>query len=849
MNGDNGTSTQAPQMRALLFTDLCDSLILVERIGDAAAAELFQQHDRLVLTLQQQWNGHQIDRSDGLFLLFDRAIDALGFALDYQQRLQELGRQLHLPLRVRAGLHVGEVILWSNSAEAVAHGAKPIEVEGLAKPMSARLMQLARPGQILLSALAESVVRRSSAELGERDKGLKWKSHGRWRFKGMAEPQQIWQVAGDDSTTVRRPASSKKAWLDRPLWLRPGALLAETSACAVLVVLVWTLLRPDPAIAFAERDWVVIGDMRNLTGNTLLDDSLQQAFRISLEQSRYVNVLSDMKARNVLQLMQREAGSRLDAGAASEVAMRTGARMVLLPTVAEVGGHTRISVEVVDPHSQQTLSVATAEANGMESLLDSVDKVTARLRQQLGEAAPQLRADSKPLPLVTTSSLDALRAYALGQNLYASGDYGGALAMYEKAVRLDEGFALAWMGQVRARFTSMDNAGALKALKQVKSLSTRLTPREVLYLDAWSASLTDQGRTAGAWTQLASLYPDYFAAQHNAAMWLFVENRFKEAVPYATKATDSRFELSNIAYDQLGRILLAMDDQPAARRAFEKAVAGGRSASQRYLAGLAASERDYKGAEALLDKLPSNKYADIERTSLAADRHQWSRAEASARSGLQRMAAETGYDRRLYLLPLATVQWAGDNRDAAVKSLRATVEASLSRLADPASVDTSDDAMVALGAALLALRMNDSATASRILAAVRARPELSREAPLSEMSRVVEAEQARLAGQPANALRLLQPFLGGNARFQTRVVAMKAHLALGQRDDALRQARFLSRSRGLAYSELNCGYCLQPMNVIDSNQAGQVVTDLTTAASTSATAAAMPAPARTVKGI
>ena len=90
MNGDNGTSTQAPQMRALLFTDLCDSLILVERIGDAAAAELFQAHDRLVLVLQQQWNGRLIDRSDGLLLLFERAIDGLGFALDYQRGLQEI---------------------------------------------------------------------------------------------------------------------------------------------------------------------------------------------------------------------------------------------------------------------------------------------------------------------------------------------------------------------------------------------------------------------------------------------------------------------------------------------------------------------------------------------------------------------------------------------------------------------------------------------------------------------------------------------------------------------------------------------------------------------------------------
>ena len=91
MNGDNGTSApHSPQLRALLFTDLCDSLQLVERIGDVAAASLFQEHDRLVLVLQQRWNGQLIDRSDGLFMLFERVVDALGFALDYQRELHAL---------------------------------------------------------------------------------------------------------------------------------------------------------------------------------------------------------------------------------------------------------------------------------------------------------------------------------------------------------------------------------------------------------------------------------------------------------------------------------------------------------------------------------------------------------------------------------------------------------------------------------------------------------------------------------------------------------------------------------------------------------------------------------------
>ena len=86
-NKDSGT----PQLRTLLLTDLCDSTALVERLGDGAAADLFREHDRLVLELQQRWRGRLIDRSDGLLLLFERSDRRLGFALDYVRGLRAIG--------------------------------------------------------------------------------------------------------------------------------------------------------------------------------------------------------------------------------------------------------------------------------------------------------------------------------------------------------------------------------------------------------------------------------------------------------------------------------------------------------------------------------------------------------------------------------------------------------------------------------------------------------------------------------------------------------------------------------------------------------------------------------------
>src|SRR5690606_39960609 len=116
-----------------------------------------------------------------------------------------------------------------------------------------------------------------------------------------------------------------KAWRARPVWRRPAALAAQAFLVLAIAAATWLFTRPQPAIAFGERDWVVLADVRNLTGEPLLDDSLELAFRVSLEQSRHVNVLGDMKVRDTIARMQLQPGAPLDRATASEVAMRTGA--------------------------------------------------------------------------------------------------------------------------------------------------------------------------------------------------------------------------------------------------------------------------------------------------------------------------------------------------------------------------------------------------------------------------------------------------------------------------------------------------------------------------------------------
>jgi tetratricopeptide (TPR) repeat protein len=183
-----------------------------------------------------------------------------------------------------------------------------------------------------------------------------------------------------------------------------------------------------------------------------MDDSLQQAFRVSLEQSRYVNVLSDLKVRDTLARMRRDPDrTALDRATASEIALRDGARAVLLATVSEVGGKVRVSAEMVDPITQATVYAFSRDGRGAGSVLASIDTVTASLREQLGEDEDLISKNSAPLPRVTTSSLDALKAYAIAVRYFTKRDFQAADQYFAKAVEIDEDFALAYMGLMRIK--------------------------------------------------------------------------------------------------------------------------------------------------------------------------------------------------------------------------------------------------------------------------------------------------------------------------------------------------------------------------------------------------------------
>ncbi len=242
-------------VRTLLLSELVDSHRLIEELGDAEA--LLNRHNRLATDLLTEHGGREIDRTDGFLLLFERPWRAVSYAMAFHQGLRQLSSELGVGLASRVGIHLGEVILYNNLPEDVSPGAKPLEVEGLAKPTAARLMSLATGGQTLLTRGAYNVARRGAIGSGrgqalseETADGLRWLNHGHYRFRGFADDVEIFEVgipgvaplvAPKGSANVQRVESARE--------IEPQAAAEEAPSIR---------LRRWPPVELPERPYPVL---------------------------------------------------------------------------------------------------------------------------------------------------------------------------------------------------------------------------------------------------------------------------------------------------------------------------------------------------------------------------------------------------------------------------------------------------------------------------------------------------------------------------------------------------------------------------------------------------------------
>jgi serine/threonine protein kinase/tetratricopeptide (TPR) repeat protein len=311
-----------------------------------------------------------------------------------------------------------------------------------------------------------------------------------------------------DTDSGRAPAGSGVTQVPvggRKLWkvLVPAALMLVATGIGGTLY-----FRSRQAMArLTDKDTIVLSDFDNKTGDSAFDDTLKQGLSVQLEQSPFLALVSDRKVNETLKLMGRPAGDRLTPEVTHEVCQRTGSKAMLTGSIAGLGSQYVIGLKAVNCNTGDVLAEAQEQAVGKEAVLKALDAAAVSMRGRLGESLSTVQKYATPVEEATTPSLEALKAYSLGQKTRnATGDTA-ALPFFQRAVDLDPNFAMAYrvMSDV---YGNLGEAGrgaeyARKAydLREKISERERFTIEADFYLDA-TGELEKAAQTCELWQQV-----------------------------------------------------------------------------------------------------------------------------------------------------------------------------------------------------------------------------------------------------------------------------------------------------------------------------------------------------------
>lgn len=444
----------------------------------------------------------------------------------------------------------------------------------------------------------------------------------------------------------------------RRVFVRWGAVLGQiVLAAAVFIAYQVFWATPKTALAFQARDWILVTDFNNQTGEPVFDKSLRTALVVGIQQSSYVNVFPDARTRQTLRRMRKEKAEFLDENLASEVAIREGIKGLLACSISKVGDVYSISAQLVEPLTRAAAATQTIEARGQNEVLSALNTLAARVRERLGESMANIPGRVLSLPRATTSSLQALKAYSDG--LAATGrDDRKSFQLLQHAVELDPDFALAHIQLGQDWYIRGQTAKAEPHFQKALSLVDRLTLRERLWVqavvedwrgnreqavDRYKVYLAEYPDDSAAWfrigwTQMATLRqydaaieafqrvikldPKDSHAYINLATCQSSLEKYPEAIAFYEKAFGLNPEvLRNSGVNhEYGFTLVKSGDTPKARRTFESMLKLGQTEiarGHRSLALLDMFQGKYRSAVThLREAVLLNKTADAKTSEL-----------------------------------------------------------------------------------------------------------------------------------------------------------------------------------------------------------------------------------------
>jgi serine/threonine protein kinase/Tfp pilus assembly protein PilF len=402
------------------------------------------------------------------------------------------------------------------------------------------------------------------------------------RYQHAADMRADLQRLKRDSDSGRHSAASHNASAaavssaakPAPQAKRPWMLVAGAATVVVLLAAagIYFLARPS-GHRLTDKDTVVVADFANSTGDSVFDDTLKTALTVALDQSPFLNVLSDTQVQATLKLMTLPASARLTPDVARELCERVGARAFIGGSIASLGNEYVIGLKAVNCQSGEPLVQEQVTAEGKEKVLNAVGNAAAKLRGELGENISTVKKLDVPLEQATTSSLEALQAYSEATKAFNAKGPEVALTDHQRAIQLDPNFAMGYE-QVGNDYGDLGElARSSEYFTKAFALRDHASERERLMISAnyYSGVTGDLNKAAEAYQELLADYPRDGRMVNDAALLYATLGEYEKAVPMLHQAAELLPDFVGV-YGNLANYQIALGQFDAGAQSLQQAA-------------------------------------------------------------------------------------------------------------------------------------------------------------------------------------------------------------------------------------------------------------------------------------
>ena len=287
-----------------------------------------------------------------------------------------------------------------------------------------------------------------------------------------------------------------------------------------------------------DKDTVLLADFVNTTGEPVFDGTLKQALAVHLGQTPFLNLFPEERVRETLRFMGRSPDERITRDIGREICERQGLRAMLTGSIASLGNNYVITLEAVNPRSGDPFAHEQIEAESKEKVLSALSTAAWNLRKKLGESLASMQKYDVSIEQATTSSLEALKAYAMANDERGKGNAREALGFYKRAVDLDPNFAMAY-ARIAVHYVNQGQGEAAREyVQKAYDLRERVSERERLYIaEKYYAYITGEiDKTIETLQTWARLYPNDFIPHNNLSLNYKLIGRYEEAMKAGQEA-------------------------------------------------------------------------------------------------------------------------------------------------------------------------------------------------------------------------------------------------------------------------------------------------------------------------